>query len=691
MECGPHHLLGPLDDLNGIVLHPARALQELAVLELVTGHFVAFVVENHEAGARSPLVDGSDELWHRARVIGQGYAPLEAMADALSALSPERRVSDLEKLSGKQFDILVVGGGVTGAGVALDAATRGLSVALVEAQDWAAGTSSRSSKLIHGGLRYLQMLDFHLVHEALRERSLLLGSLAPHLVRPVPILYPLRRPFVERAYVGAGIALYDLLAFSTATGFGRRGNLPWHRHLSKRRALELVPGLRRDTLAGAVLYYDGQVDDARFVVELVRTAASHGALALTRVPVVAFLRQGGRVAGATVRDNETGQSHDVRAKVTICATGPWTEETEALAGRERAVTVRPSKGAHILVPRERLDAGCGLILRTEKSVLFVLPWRDSHWIVGTTDTDWPYAKGRPLATSSDVSYILDELNSVLEHPLRKDDVVGIYAGLRPLVAGRGVVRGPGEERQAATDNPAKSRAGERGAGEGGAGEGEETTELSREHAVGRPAPGLVVVSGGKYTTYRVMAADAVDAAVDDAGLHALGCRTARVPLLGARGLPQASDRLESLASELGFPLPPATMEHLLGRYGSLALEVLGPLETAPSLSAPLEGGGGYLRAEVTYAVSCEGARHVDDVLSRRTRLAIESPDRGMSCAREVGELMAGLLGWDQAALEAELHAYEREAELWTRAAREAHDDAEASRMAEAVPALLPVP
>ena len=609
----------------------------------------------------------------------QGYAPVQAMADALSALSPERRVGDLAKLSSKQFDVLVVGGGVTGAGVALDAATRGLSVALVEAQDWAAGTSSRSSKLIHGGLRYLQMLDFHLVHEALRERSLLLGSLAPHLVRPVPILYPLRHRFVERAYVGAGVALYDLLAFSTATGFGRRGGLPWHRHLSKRKALELAPGLRQDALAGAVVYYDGQVDDARFVVEVVRTAASYGALALTRAPVIEFLHQGGRVAGATVRDSETGQRHEVRAKVTICATGPWTEETEALAGRERAVTVRPSKGAHILVPRDRLDAGCGLILRTEKSVLFVLPWRDSHWIVGTTDTDWPYAKGRPLASSNDVSYILSELNGVLEHPLGRDDVVGIYAGLRPLVAGRGVVRGPGEERQGATDNSAKARAGE----------GEETTELSREHAVGRPAPGLVVVSGGKYTTYRVMAADAVDAAVDDAALHALRCRTANVPLLGARGLQQACDRLQAMTDEFGAP--PEAVEHLLSRYGSLAPEVLGALKSAPSLAAPLKGGRGYLRAEVSYAVLYEGARHLDDVLSRRTRLAIESSDRGMSCAREIADLMAGLLAWDQAALGAELGSYEREAELWMRAAREASDDGEASRMAEATPTLLPVP
>ncbi len=598
------------------------------------------------------------------------------MADQSSALSPERRGSDLAKMAGEQFDVLVVGGGITGAGAALDAATRGLSVGLVEAQDWAAGTSSRSSKLVHGGLRYLQMLDFHLVHEALRERSLLLGSLAPHLVHPVAILYPLRRPVVERVYVGAGVALYDLLAFSTNGGRSQRGGLPWHRHLSKRRALEHAPALRQDALSGAVVYYDCQVDDARLVVEVVRTAASYGALAVTRAPVIGFLHEGGRVAGATVRDAESGKTYEVRAKVTVCATGPWTEETEALAGHGRSVTVRPSKGAHILVPRDRLDAGSGLILRTEKSVLFVLPWGERQWIVGTTDTDWPYAKERPLATSADVGYILAELNSVLEHPLGKDDVVGVYAGLRPLVAGKGVVRGPGEERRGTGSGEAPS-------------EVEETTKLSREHAVGRPAPGLVVVSGGKYTTYRVMASDAIDAAVVEGGLHALSCRTAKIPLLGARGLNAAREGRDTLARESG--LPGATIERLLGRYGSLLTEVLAPIKGAPSLAAPLAGASGYLQAEVAYAVSHEGARHLDDVLSRRTRLAIESPDRGTGCAEEVGELMAGLLGWDRATLAAELTAYSREAELWTRAAREAGDDAEAARLAAEVPALLPVP
>ncbi|MGB9112279.1 MAG: FAD-dependent oxidoreductase [Acidimicrobiales bacterium] len=264
------------------------------------------------------------------------------------ALSPERRDQDLERLVARPLDVLVVGGGITGAGVALDAASRGLSVGIVEARDWASGTSSRSSKLIHGGLRYLEMLDFRLIHEALKERGLLLARIAPHLVQPIAILYPLRRPVIERAYVGAGVALYDLLASSSATTRG----LPFHRHLSRNSALKVAPGLRPGALAGAIEYYDAQVDDARFVIETVRTAVALGAIAVSRAEVLGFAREDGRVAGAVVRGLESRNEHHVRARTTVVATGPWTEETEALAGHEHAVRVRPSKGVHLLVRRD---------------------------------------------------------------------------------------------------------------------------------------------------------------------------------------------------------------------------------------------------------------------------------------------------------------------------------------------------
>ncbi len=564
--------------------------------------------------------------------------------------------------------MLVVGGGITGAGTALDAVTRGLSVGLVEAQDWAAGTSSKSSKLIHGGLRYLEMLDFRLVHEGLRERALLLRRLAPHLVHPVPILWPLRHPVTERAYVGAGIALYDLLGLSTGTGRG----LPVHRHLSKRGALELAPALRPGSLTGAILYYDAQVDDARYALTVVRTAAGWGATTVNRVAAVSFLREGERVVGAVLRDEETGSEFVARARVTVIATGAWTEETEGLAGRQRAVQVRPSKGAHLVVARQKLALSTGLITRTASSVLFILPWGE-HWLIGTTDTDWDYGKSRPLTTVSDIDYLLAQVNAIVAHPLQRNDVEAVFSGLRPLVAGTGVVRGPGERRgpgsQPKTAQP-------------------RTTGLSREHAIARPAPGLVVVSGGKFTTYRVMAADTVDAVVSAGQFRAPPSSTDRVPLLGAQRFAWHWDRRDLLAQEKG--LSADQVERLLHRYGSLAGEVLSATDNCHSLLGPL-GSGLYLQAEIAYAASHEGARHLDDVLSRRTRVNIETPDGGVACAPAVARLLAPVLGWDEATAAAEVEDYRRQVELVKQAATGAATDEDAARMAEATTSLLPLP
>ncbi len=511
------------------------------------------------------------------------------MGEQPGQLSPARRRHDIARIGAGQLDVLVVGGGINGAGTALDAVTRGLSVGLVEAQDWASGTSSRSSKLIHGGLRYLEMLDFRLVQEGLRERALLLQRLAPHLVHPVPILWPLHRPVVERAYVGAGIALYDLLGLSTGTGRG----LPLHRHLSKRATLALAPGLRPDGLRGAILYYDAQVDDARYVVDVVRTAAASGAAVANRMAAVGFLREGDRVVGAVLRDEESGAELEARARSTVIATGAWTEETESLAGRQRAVEVRPSKGVHMVVRREKLALSTGLITRTAQSVLFVLPWGE-HWLVGTTDTDWEYSKSRPLATVEDVDYLLAQVNTVAAKPLGRADVEAVFAGLRPLVAGAGVVRGPGER--------------------AGAHPGNQTAHLSREHAIGRPSPGLVVVSGGKFTTYRVVAADAVDAVISDRLPEAVpskaapskavpskaapskegGSRTDRVPLLGAEGFAACWDRRDQLSQEQRLPV--TEVERLLHRYGSLVGEVLAKAGDCSALLEPVPGAPGYLGA-----------------------------------------------------------------------------------------------
>ncbi|MFE3937727.1 glycerol-3-phosphate dehydrogenase/oxidase, partial [Streptomyces goshikiensis] len=483
------------------------------------------------------------------------------MADP-AALSAEARTRALARMAEGELDVLVVGGGVVGAGAALDAATRGLRVGLVEARDWASGTSSRSSKLIHGGLRYLEMLDFRLVAEALKERGLLLRSLAPHLVRPVPFLYPLQHRLWERPYVGAGVLMYDAMAAASGTSSG----LPHHRHLLKRHALHEAPALRSDALVGAIQYWDAQVDDARHTMFLTRTAVAYGALAANRARVSRFLRQGERVVGAVVTDLETGDERPVRAKQVINATGVWTDDTQALAGTRGQFHVRASKGVHLLVPRDRINSRTGLILRTEKSVLFVIPW-GRHWIIGTTDTDWTLDKAHPALSSQDVTYLLDHVNSVLATPLAPEDVEGVYAGLRPLLSG----------------------------------EAAETSKLSREHLVAHPVPGLVVVAGGKYTTYRVMAKDAVDEAVRGLDEKVPESTTHRVPLLGADGYPALWNSRHRLAEGSGLHV--ARIEHLLNRYGSLIHQLLDMVAADPSLGEPLPSSDDYLRVEAVYAVT----------------------------------------------------------------------------------------
>src|SRR5579875_3226824 len=497
----------------------------------------------------------------------------------------------------------------------MDAATRGLRTAIVEARDWASGTSSRSSKLIHGGLRYLEMLDFGLVREALRERGLLLNRIAPHLVRPVPFLYPLRTHW-EREYVGAGVALYDAMAYTSGTAHGLRH----HRHLTRKGALREAPCLRKDALTGAVQYWDAQDDDARYTLAVVRTAASFGALAANRAQVTGFLRQGERVTGATVTDLENGRNFQVRAKQVINATGVWTDDTQALADTRGQFHVRASKGIHLVVPRDRLQSNTGLILRTAKSVLFVIPW-GRHWIIGTTDTDWSLEKAHPAASSRDIDYLLEHLNSALSLPLTREDVEGVYAGLRPLLSG----------------------------------ESESTSKLSREHVVGHPVPGLVVVAGGKYTTYRVMGKDAVDEAAFGLDQRVPESCTDRVPLLGADGYQALWNQRRQLAADSG--IHPARVEHMLNRYGTPLHELLAMIRADPALTEPLPGADDYLAVEARYAVTHEGARHVDDVLARRTRISIESWDRGVAAAPAVAELMKGPLGWDADQAQREVDHY----------------------------------
>ncbi|WP_394618338.1 glycerol-3-phosphate dehydrogenase/oxidase [Lentzea sp. JNUCC 0626] len=532
-------------------------------------------------------------------------------------LDPARRAQALEALGSTEFDVLVVGGGVVGAGAALDAASRGLSVALVEADDWAAGTSSRSSKLVHGGLRYLEQLEFKLVREALKERGLLLRRLAPHLVRPVPFLFPLKKQW-ERAYVGAGVLLYDSI--------GGAGAVPMHRHLSRRRMAAVGPSVDSSAFAGAIRYYDAQMDDARLVATLVRTAAQHGATVVSRARVTSLLRADGRVSGASVRDELSGVTHVVRARRVISATGVWTDSLNSMSPGAPPFHVRMSKGVHVLVPRSRISLDGGLITQTEKSVLFVIPW-GAYWIIGTTDTPYSGAPEDVSATGEDVSYILSHVNAVLRTPLSVEDVVGAYAGLRPLLAG------------ASSD----------------------TSKLSREHAVAEPEPGFFVIAGGKYTTYRVMAADVVNAAVAGLGRAVAPSLTARLPLCGAVGFQELWADRARIAVESG--LPTSTVERLLGRYGSAVSDVLALVAQDPSLGETVAG---YLAAEIVYAVTHEGALGLEDVLARRTRIAMEHLDFGASVAGVVAELIAGPLGWTAVERDAAVEAYRASVEMVAR-------------------------
>ena len=337
----------------------------------------------------------------------------------LSQLNPEQRESAIATLRDEHFDVLVIGGGVNGVGAALDAASRGLKVALIESQDIAAGTSSRSSKLIHGGLRYLEQYDFRLVREALHERELLVSTLCPHLVKPVGFLFPLTEKFKERTYVGAGLALYDALR-----GFQR--SMPFHKHLSQKQINEIAPSLRPDIILGAIKYFDAQVDDARHTLSVARTAARHGAIIATRVSAESLIREGKRITGVNAKDLVSGKSISIKATVTVMCAGIWSDELHAKFELNAGYNVTMSKGVHIVLPGSAIKSGAGIILKTPVSVLFIIPWADK-WIVGTTDTPYTGDRAEPLATREDVDYILDQANRVLTPKLKMEEIIGIYA------------------------------------------------------------------------------------------------------------------------------------------------------------------------------------------------------------------------------------------------------------------------
>jgi glycerol-3-phosphate dehydrogenase len=533
----------------------------------------------------------------------------------LSDLNPRQRESAIAALGSESFDVLVIGGGVNGVGAALDAASRGLKVALIESQDIAAGTSSRSSKLIHGGLRYLEQYDFKLVREALHERELLVSTLCPHLVKPVGFLFPLTEKFKERTYVGAGLALYDVLR-----GFGR--SLPWHKHLSQKQINEIAPSLRPDIIMGAIKYFDAQVDDARHTLSVARTAARHGAIIATRMSADSLIREGKQIIGVNAKDLVSGKSIAIKATVTVMCTGIWSDALHEKFDLISGYNVTMSKGVHIVLPGSAIKSDAGIILKTPVSVLFIIPW-GNKWIVGTTDTPYTGDRAEPFANREDVQYIVDQANRVLTPQIKYDEIIGVYAGLRPLVANK------------------KSSA---------------TTKLSREHTVDRPAPGFVSIAGGKYTTYRIMGKDVIDLAAIELRKLIPESVTDKLPLVGADGYFALVQQVDRLAEENG--LSTESITHLLNRYGSMISEVLDLIKENPALGKRLSPDLPYIRAEIYYAASHEGAQSIDDVISRRTRIAFEAHNHGLNLAEAISEIIAPVLGWSSKERKSSVAAYE---------------------------------
>jgi len=536
---------------------------------------------------------------------------LPAFADA-TWLNPAQRARDMDSASAGQADVLVIGGGVTGAGVALDAVSRGLSVVLVEAGDIAIGTSSRSGKTFHGGLRYLEQLNLKLVAHAIEERDLMVKTLCPHIARPESFLYPLTSQW-ERLYVGAGVAMYDL--------FGFKGKaVPRQKHFGQRGLKAHIPSIDDERIVGGIQYYDAMMDDARHTLAVARTAAGLGAKVITRAPVIDFMKAGQQVTGVVVRDALTGEQHSLSARAIINAGGIWASDLQQLAGAH-TFNVQPAKGVHILLRPEALQSDTGILARATDSVIIARRWY-GYWLVGTTDTLWHGDKSHPVADAADIDYLLDNLNRYLSRKISRADVLGTYAGLRPLLKPHG--------------------------------DADMTSALSRDHAVIEGPPGLTTIVGGKYTTYRRMAADAVDAAVRPLGITARS-RTATLPLLGARQWPAVRASGPQIAQRYKLTLPDA--ERLLQRHGDRVRDVLALADADAMLAQPLPGAPQYLTAEIVHAVAAEGARSLDDVLMRRTHLSIECADGGLHLALFVARLIAPHLGWSTADMAAQLDRY----------------------------------
>lgn len=533
------------------------------------------------------------------------------------SLSATVRTDNLALMEREAFDVLVIGGGITGAGVALDAAARGYRVALVDKADFASGTSSRSTKLVHGGIRYLPNFDFALVREALVERGILLKN-APFLVRPIGFLLPLYEgdrhpvglPFTTPG--GLGLALLLNLGLEFYDALAGRANVHRHRHLSRAELLKLAPTLISDGLKEGFIYYDAQTHDARLTMALIRTAAERGALVANYAEVTAFSSEQNILTGARVLDRQSGRELTIRARHLVNAAGIFSEKVEEQSGVIPQVKVEPSKGVHLVLSREAIKLGKDAIVLPEtddKRILFIVPWA-SRAIFGTTDTG-AGDLDHPAASREDVTYLLAHLNRYLSLQLSEADIISTYAGYRPLVSSR--------------HSP------------------HSTARLSRTHIVLQSRSGLVTIVGGKLTTYRRMAQDTVDLLNRRDGIKPLSHPTLHLPLVGSVGWSEARTNFLLKGAALG--LDSQVLEHLDANYGTLASEMLDLVEQDVALGKRLISDLPYIRAEVLHACRQEMALTPQDILARRTSITLEDRHQGLEVLSDVAALMAAELGW----------------------------------------------
>jgi glycerol-3-phosphate dehydrogenase len=526
----------------------------------------------------------------------------------------------LDALANDAFDVLVVGGGITGAGVARDAAMRGLRTALVEQDDFASGTSSRSSRLVHGGVRYLEHGQLKLVFESSAERRVL-RRIAPHLVRPLAFVWPVYRGArVARWKLAAGLMLYDLLALFR--------NVGRHERLSRRGVLAREPRLRADALLGGARYWDAATDDARLTLATIRSAIAAGATVLNHARVTSLVTVEGRVSGARVSEAVSGATVDIRAHVVVNATGPWSDAVERMADGAARPAVRGSKGVHISVARERIDNVGALTLLSPRDgrVMFVLPAGDFA-IVGTTDTYETVDPGQVRASEDDVSYLLDAANHFFPSAeLVRNDVVSAWAGLRPLMAVQG-----------GSDDPSAA---------------------SREHTIAEHVPGLVSVTGGKLTTYRAMASEVTDAAQRSLGMRPSPSRTARTPLAGGA----LRDCAREIAAAAELTRDASIASRLVHAHGDAWRAVWALVTADATFGERVEPSRPYVLGELAYAVREELAATLGDLLIRRIPLAFETRDHGRAAARRVAAAVAGWLGWSPVEMRAAITEYDAEVE-----------------------------